>query len=63
MTSGVLDSVLASSRVVVVAGSGGVGKTTVSAAMAAQAALDGRRVAVVTIDPAKRLADALGFGA
>ncbi|NBN88844.1 MAG: ArsA family ATPase [Actinobacteria bacterium] len=63
VTSGVLDSVLTTARVVVVAGSGGVGKTTVSAAIAAQAALDGRRVAVVTIDPAKRLADALGFGA
>lgn len=63
MTSNVLDSLLATSRVVVVAGSGGVGKTTVSAAIALRAAVHGRRVVVVTIDPAKRLADALGFGA
>ena len=63
MTRGVLDSLLAESRVAVVAGSGGVGKTTMSAAIAMHAALLGRRVVVVTIDPAKRLADALGFGA
>ena len=63
MSDNVLDSLLATSRVVVVAGSGGVGKTTVSAAIAMRAAVRGRRVVVVTIDPAKRLADALGFGA
>ena len=63
MNDNVLDSLLATSRVVVVAGSGGVGKTTVSAAIALRAAVHGRRVVVVTIDPAKRLADALGFGA
>lgn len=49
------------SRVIVVAGSGGVGKTTTSAAIAVWAARHGRRVVVVTIDPAKRLADALGI--
>ena len=49
------------SRVIVVAGSGGVGKTTTSAAIAVWAAHQGRRVVVVTIDPAKRLADALGI--
>jgi len=48
-------------RVVVVAGSGGVGKTTMSAAIALGLAARGRRVAVVTIDPAKRLAQALGL--
>lgn len=63
MTGVRLDALLAESRVLVVAGSGGVGKTTVSAAIAMHAAIAGRRVAVVTIDPAKRLADALGFGA
>lgn len=62
MNDNVLDSLLATSRVIVVAGSGGVGKTTVSAAIALRAAVQGRRVVVVTIDPAKRLADALGFG-
>ena len=48
-------------RVVICAGSGGVGKTTTSAALAMGLAAEGRRVAVVTIDPAKRLADSLGL--
>ncbi|MGH9066990.1 MAG: ArsA family ATPase [Acidimicrobiales bacterium] len=47
--------------VVVCCGSGGVGKTTVAASIALQAAREGRRCCVVTIDPAKRLADALGL--
>src|SRR5436305_369387 len=51
---------LSGKRVVVCAGSGGVGKTTCSAAIALGLAARGQRVAVVTIDPAKRLADALG---
>ena len=51
---------LAAADVVVCCGSGGVGKTTVSAALGMQAARLGRRAVVVTIDPAKRLADALG---
>ena len=42
-------------------GSGGVGKTTTSAAIAMGAAAAGRKVAVVTIDPAKRLANSLGL--
>ncbi|HEY1688106.1 MAG TPA: ArsA-related P-loop ATPase [Solirubrobacteraceae bacterium] len=45
----------------VCAGPGGVGKTTVSAALALELSLTGRRVVVVTIDPAKRLATALGL--
>jgi anion-transporting ArsA/GET3 family ATPase len=45
----------------VCAGPGGVGKTTVSAALALGLAAAGKRVAVVTIDPAKRLATALGL--
>lgn len=47
--------------VVVCAGAGGVGKTTTTAALGALAARRGRRVAVVTIDPARRLADSLGL--
>lgn len=53
-------SVLDGSRVVVCCGSGGVGKTTTAAALAIAAARRGRRVVLITIDPAKRLADALG---
>jgi anion-transporting ArsA/GET3 family ATPase len=48
-------------RIVICAGSGGVGKTTTSAALAMGLAAEGRKVAVVTIDPAKRLADSLGL--
>ncbi len=48
-------------RVCICAGSGGVGKTTTSAAIAAGMAARGLRVAVLTIDPAKRLADSLGL--
>jgi len=49
-------------RVVVTCGSGGVGKTTTAAAMALHAAGTGRKVAVLTIDPARRLAQSLGLG-
>jgi anion-transporting ArsA/GET3 family ATPase len=48
-------------RIVICAGSGGVGKTTTSAALAMGMAATGLRVAVVTIDPAKRLANSLGL--
>jgi anion-transporting ArsA/GET3 family ATPase len=48
-------------RIVICAGSGGVGKTTTAAALALEAACAGRRACVVTIDPARRLADALGL--
>src|ERR671917_422784 len=48
-------------RIVVCAGSGGVGKTTTAAALAMGMAERGLKVAVVTIDPAKRLADSLGL--
>ncbi|HWM08881.1 MAG TPA: ArsA-related P-loop ATPase [Solirubrobacteraceae bacterium] len=48
-------------RIVVCAGSGGVGKTTTAAAIAMGMAERGLKVAVVTIDPAKRLADSLGL--
>jgi anion-transporting ArsA/GET3 family ATPase len=48
-------------RVCVCGGSGGVGKTTTSAAIALGMAAEGAKVAVVTIDPARRLANALGL--
>src|ERR671937_1402855 len=48
-------------RIVVCAGPGGVGKTTTAAALAMGMAERGLKVGVVTIDPAKRLADALGL--
>ncbi|AKU18152.1 ArsA family ATPase [Luteipulveratus mongoliensis] len=50
-------------RTIVCCGSGGVGKTTTAAAVAVRAAEAGRAVAVLTIDPAKRLAQALGLEA
>ena len=49
------------SSVVICTGSGGVGKTTTAAVMAMEAAHRGRRACVVTIDPARRLADAMGL--
>jgi anion-transporting ArsA/GET3 family ATPase len=48
-------------RLCICVGAGGVGKTTVAAAIACLRAAQGQRVAVVTIDPAPRLAQALGF--
>ena len=59
-----LDAMLAAKEMVLVCGSGGVGKTTTAAALGATAATHlGGRVLVLTIDPARRLADALGVGA
>ena len=57
-----LGGVVRQARVVICCGTGGVGKTTVAASVGLAAARAGRRVAVVTIDPARRLADALGIG-
>ncbi len=57
-----LRSALRDSRIIVCAGTGGVGKTTISAALALEAARAGRSTLVLTIDPARRLADALGVG-
>src|SRR3954468_23733956 len=56
-----LTSLLAGKRIVICAGSGGVGKTTTAAAVAMGMAERGLRVAVVTIDPARRLANSLGL--
>ncbi len=50
-------------RIVVCCGSGGVGKTTTSAALALRAAQRGRKVVVLTIDPARRLAQSMGIQA
>jgi anion-transporting ArsA/GET3 family ATPase len=54
-------SLVESRRVLVCAGAGGVGKTTVAAALAIGAARRKKRVLCLTIDPAKRLADSLGL--
>ncbi len=57
-----LEALLASKEIVISCGSGGVGKTTTSAAAAAMAAVrQGGKVLVLTVDPAKRLANALGL--
>ena len=55
--------ILVQRRIAVCVGCGGVGKTTVAAALALEAARRGRRALVLTIDPARRLADALGVEA
>jgi anion-transporting ArsA/GET3 family ATPase len=55
-----LATAVAEADVIVCCGTGGVGKTTAAAALGIEAARLGRRAVVVTIDPAKRLADALG---
>jgi anion-transporting ArsA/GET3 family ATPase len=60
--SATLADLLKARRILVVAGTGGVGKTTVAAALAVEAARRGRRTLVLTIDPARRLYDALGLG-
>jgi anion-transporting ArsA/GET3 family ATPase len=58
-----IDDLLRTKRLLVAVGPGGVGKTTISAAIALRAAELGRNTLVLTIDPAKRLADALGLSA
>ncbi len=56
------DRLIETAQLIIVTGPGGVGKTTLSAALAARAAqLHERRTLVVTVDPARRLADALGL--
>ena len=56
-----LQAALDERRILVVSGSGGVGKTTTAAALALRAAIQGRRVLVCTIDPSRRLATSLGL--
>ncbi|MBA2530253.1 MAG: ArsA family ATPase, partial [Euzebyales bacterium] len=58
-----LTEVVATRHVIVCTGSGGVGKTTTAAALALGAARQGRRTIVLTIDPARRLAQSLGLKA
>ncbi|NNN19851.1 MAG: ArsA family ATPase [Acidimicrobiaceae bacterium] len=53
--------ILRNSKVIICLGTGGVGKTTTAAAFGYMAAKAGRHVCVVTIDPARRLADAMGI--
>ena len=52
---------IADKRIVVCVGSGGVGKTTIAATLATQAAIAGKKTLVLTIDPARRLANSLGL--
>jgi len=56
-----VDALLSDARILVCCGSGGVGKTTTAAALALRAAESGRRVVVLTIDPARRLAQSMGL--
>ena len=56
-----LSALVGTARVIVCCGSGGVGKTTSAAALGVLAAKQGRRVQVMTIDPALRLAQAMGL--
>ena len=56
-----LSEILANHRAIVCVGTGGVGKTTMAAALALAGALNGRRSMVLTIDPARQLARALGL--
>src|SRR6476661_8586338 len=56
-----LAELVASRRVLITVGAGGVGKTTTAAAIGVAAARRGKRVLCLTIDPAKRLAESLGI--
>ena len=56
-----LDAVIQDKKIITCVGSGGVGKTTVSATLAFQCAMAGKKTLVLTIDPARRLANSLGL--
>ncbi|MDX6267982.1 MAG: hypothetical protein QOD70_2722 [Frankiales bacterium] len=56
-----LDELLDTAKIIVCCGSGGVGKTTTAAALAVRGAERGRRTVVLTIDPARRLAQSMGL--
>ena len=55
------DPIFNKKKILICSGSGGVGKTTLSAAIALEAAVRGKKAIVLTIDPAKRLATAMGL--
>ena len=59
--SSALGEVIRQRRLLICVGSGGVGKTTLAASVGVRAAREGRRVLVLTIDPARRLANSLGL--
>jgi anion-transporting ArsA/GET3 family ATPase len=61
MSAGTLKALLRDKRVLVLCGAGGVGKTTTAAALGVAAARAGRKVLVLTIDPARRLSEAMGL--
>ncbi|HEX3899861.1 MAG TPA: ArsA-related P-loop ATPase [Mycobacteriales bacterium] len=56
-----IDALLRDAKIIVCCGAGGVGKTTTAAALAVRAAEQGRTVCVLTIDPARRLAQSMGL--
>ncbi len=60
ITTDGIEALVSNKRAIVCCGAGGVGKTSVAAALAMAGARAGRRVLVVTIDPSRRLAEALG---
>lgn len=61
MASDSIQSIIDQHRVLVVLGAGGVGKTSTSIALALRGAAEGKKVALLSIDPAKRLAAAMGL--
>jgi anion-transporting ArsA/GET3 family ATPase len=63
MSATFIDPLVRERRIIVCVGAGGVGKTTTAAALGVAAAMAGRRTVLLTIDPANRLADALGLPA
>ncbi|HYI45118.1 MAG TPA: ArsA family ATPase [Actinomycetota bacterium] len=60
-SAGAISRLVQKQEIIVCAGAGGVGKTTTAAAIGLRAALEGKKAAVLTIDPARRLASSLGL--
>ena len=61
MSAPSIQQLLTEKRLLICVGAGGVGKTSMAATMGVHAAMMGRKVLVLTIDPAKRLANSLGL--